>query len=81
MIREVAKKHNLTEVQCAMRWLSHHSMLDEDRGDAIIICGVTPEQLKEDLAALEEGPLPEEVVQVLNAAYLRVRGLVGPYNH
>lgn len=81
MIREVAEKHNLTEVQCAMRWLSHHSMLNNECGDAIIICGVTPEQLKEDLAALEEGPLPEEVVQVLNAAYLKVRGLVGPYNH
>jgi aflatoxin B1 aldehyde reductase len=30
--------------------------------------------LEENLAALDQGPLPEEVVQALNAAWQRVRG-------
>lgn len=36
MLRPVAKKHGLTEAECAMRWMNHHSGMKREHGDAII---------------------------------------------
>ncbi|KAA8904688.1 hypothetical protein TRICI_005385 [Trichomonascus ciferrii] len=81
IIREVAKKHNLTEIECAFRWLSHHSQLSREKGDSIIIGASSVEQLEKNLAELEKGPLPEEMVQALDNAYLKVNGVVPKYFH
>lgn len=37
MLRPVAQKHGLTEAECALRWMTHHSMLKRENGDAVII--------------------------------------------
>ncbi|KAJ5712163.1 Aldo/keto reductase [Penicillium malachiteum] len=37
ILRPAAKKHGLTEVECALRWLSHHSQLKEELGDGTVI--------------------------------------------
>lgn len=37
LLRPLAKKHGLTEAECALRWMNHHSMLKREHGDAIII--------------------------------------------
>ena len=74
IIRPVAKKHGLTETECALRWLSHHSQLKREKGDAIIVGASSTKHLEENLAALDQGPLPEEVVQALDAGWQRVRG-------
>ncbi|KAL2813942.1 NADP-dependent oxidoreductase domain-containing protein [Aspergillus cavernicola] len=80
-IREVGKKHNLSEIEIAFRWLSHHSQLKAELGDAIMICVSNAEQLEEDLVALEAGPLPDEVVVALDTAYTTVKPVVGVYHH
>ena len=36
-IDEVAKKHNLTLPEVALRWMTHHSFLKREHGDAVII--------------------------------------------
>ena len=72
--RPIAKKHGLTETECALRWLSHHSQLKREKGDAIIVGASSTKHLEENLAALDQGPLPEEVVQALEAGWQRVRG-------
>lgn len=36
-VRDVAEKNNLTLNEIALRWISHHSMLKRDYGDAILI--------------------------------------------
>jgi aflatoxin B1 aldehyde reductase len=74
LIRPVAKKHGLTESECALRWLSHHSQLSKEKDDAVIVGASTSKHLEENLAALDQAPLPEEVVQVLDAGWQRVRG-------
>jgi aflatoxin B1 aldehyde reductase len=74
IIRPVAKKHGLTEAECALRWMTHHSLLRRENGDAIIIGASNTNQLEENLINLEKGPLPEEVVAALDAAWERVRG-------
>uniref|UniRef100_A0A4W6F2K8 Aldo-keto reductase family 7, member A3 (aflatoxin aldehyde reductase) n=1 Tax=Lates calcarifer TaxID=8187 RepID=A0A4W6F2K8_LATCA len=53
----------------AMRWMYHHSQLKGDLGDGVIIGMSSMEQLKQNLAAAEEGPLDERVVAAFNEAW------------
>lgn len=36
-IKEVSEKHKLTLTEVALRWISHHSLLKREHGDAILI--------------------------------------------
>ena len=36
-IQQVADKHKLTMAEVALRWVSHHSLLKREHGDAVII--------------------------------------------
>lgn len=81
IIRPVAKKYGLTEAECALRWLNHHSVMRKELGDAIIVGASSARQLEENLLDLEKGPLPEEMVQALEAGWLRVKGVVPKYFH
>lgn len=75
LISAVAQKHNLTLLEIALRWCVHHSMLSgmaTNRGgnsDGVIIGVSGLEQLRGNLRDLEAGPLPEEVVTVLDQAW------------
>jgi len=81
ILRPVAKKHGLTEAECALRWLSHHSFLKKDNGDAVIIGASSTRHLEENLVDLEKGPLPEEVVRELDAGWEKTRVVSGKYWH
>ncbi|KAK9491677.1 NADP-dependent oxidoreductase domain-containing protein [Lipomyces doorenjongii] len=81
IIRPVAKKYGLTEAECALRWLTHHSQLKNDLGDAIIVGASSATQLEQNLVDMEKAELPEEVVQALDAAWQHVRGVVPRYFH
>jgi len=71
LIEPVVKKHNLTLIETALRWCVHHSALKiKDGNDGIIIGVSSLEQLEGNLRDLEKGPLPEEVVKVLDEAWL-----------
>lgn len=80
-LRPVAARHNLTEAECALRWLTHHSLLRREHGDAVIIGASSAEHLKSNLVDLEKGPLPDEVVGVLDEGEKGVRGINGRYWH
>lgn len=81
ILRPVAKKHGLTEAECALRWMTHHSMLKREHGDAVIIGASSTKHLEENLVDLEKGPLPEEVVQALDAGWEKTRAVSGRYWH
>ncbi|PQE07880.1 hypothetical protein CJF32_00003032 [Rutstroemia sp. NJR-2017a WRK4] len=81
IIREAAGKHGLRESECALRWMTHHSLLEEDRGDKIIIGASSEKHLRENLEDLEKGPLPEDVVQALDKAWETTKGVVSNYFH
>ncbi|XP_066526384.1 aflatoxin B1 aldehyde reductase member 3 [Hoplias malabaricus] len=51
-----------TLTSAAIRWMYHHSQLKGDLGDGVVVGMSTMEQLQENLAAAEEGPLKQEVV-------------------
>ncbi|XP_045860674.1 aflatoxin B1 aldehyde reductase member 2 isoform X2 [Meles meles] len=53
----------------ALRWLYHHSRLQGAHGDAVILGMSSVEQLAQNLAATEEGPLEPAVVQAFDRAW------------
>ena len=74
-LRPVAKKHGLSESECALRWLAHHSALKKELGDGIIVGASSTHHLEENLSALEAGPLPQDVVDALDMGWSKIRGM------
>ncbi|KAK9474064.1 putative aldo keto reductase protein [Dipodascopsis tothii] len=80
-IREVIKPLGITEVECALRWMNYHSAMSPEFGDAVIVGASSTTQLESNLVALEQGPLPDNVVEVLEAAWLKIKGPAPKYFH
>jgi len=82
-IAPVAEKHNLTLVQVALRWALHHSKLNikqgSTTGDGIILGASSDEQLRQNLDALKEGPLPQDVLDACDEAWLTVKSVAPTY--
>ena len=77
LIEPVVQKHNMTLLETALRWVTHHSKLKvrgvaEGGNDGIIIGVSSLKQLQGNLTDLEKGPLPEEVLQVLDDAWYNI---------
>ncbi|XP_070615573.1 aflatoxin B1 aldehyde reductase member 2 isoform X2 [Erythrolamprus reginae] len=53
----------------ALRWVYHHSELQEKYGDAVIIGMSNMDQLQENLHSSEEGPLAPSVVEAFEKAW------------
>lgn len=56
----LADKEGVSAAEMAYRWMAHHSALDGEQGDAVIIGTSSPEQLEETLTGIEKGPLSDE---------------------
>jgi len=81
ILRPVAAKHGLSEAECALRWMTNHSLLKREFGDAVIIGASSTKQLEENLVNFEKGPLPEDVVKALDEGWETVRGVCAKYFH
>ncbi|KAL1994232.1 hypothetical protein VTN49DRAFT_2901 [Thermomyces lanuginosus] len=82
LIEQAVEKHGLTMIETAMRWLVHHSALRVLDGDDGIIIGVSSvDHLKNNLADLQKGPLPQEVVDALDQAWLIAKPTTTVYWH
>ena len=57
--------------EAALRWLCYHSELGGD--DEVVLGAVTVEQLRDGVAAVERGPLPEELVVGIERIWEGVR--------
>jgi len=79
LIRATAEEHKLTMAEIALRWVSHHSLMKRDHGDAILIGASSKKHIEENLVDLEKGPLPDAVLEVLDAAWLVVKPFASPY--
>ena len=53
----MVKKYNLTLTEVALRWLSHHSLMKREYGDAVLIGASSVKHIEENLLDLEKGPL------------------------
>jgi aflatoxin B1 aldehyde reductase len=65
-----------------LRWMTHHSKLKGEFGDGIIIGASSPEQLEQNLKALEDQrSLPTDIIAALDAGWERVKAISGRYWH
>ena len=92
---QVLEKHDLSMSETALRWCVWHSDLDVGRlkedgsvdknagfGDDGVIIGISShEQLERNLTDLEKGPLPEEVVKILDQAWAIAKPSTPNYWH
>jgi aflatoxin B1 aldehyde reductase len=77
IIKSAAEKHNLSMIEVALRWCVHHSALkmDEKGNDGVIIGVSKLEQLNENIRDLKKGPLPQDVVDALDKAWIVAKGV------
>ncbi|TFK72502.1 Aldo/keto reductase [Pluteus cervinus] len=78
-IRVVAEKHSLTLPEIALRWISHHSLMKREHGDAVLIGASSLVHIRRNLIDLEKGPLPDEVVTALDDAWSKVQSHASKY--
>ncbi|KAF5723661.1 oxidoreductase [Fusarium mundagurra] len=70
VIQPVADKLGLTLLEIAFRWLVHHSKLKVMDGNDGLVIGISSlNQLESNLDNVEKGPLPKEVLEVLDEAW------------
>jgi aflatoxin B1 aldehyde reductase len=75
IVRQQARKYGISGHAAALRWTTWHSQLGAEYGDAIIIGASKLSQLKENMDILEQGPLPEPLVETMNSVWEDVRAL------
>lgn len=64
-IVDACKSADIKPAAAALRWLKHHSALSNDKGDGIILGASSQKHLEQNLEALNQGPLPDEVISAL----------------
>jgi aflatoxin B1 aldehyde reductase len=72
-LHTVCAEFDTDAISAALRWLVHHSMLEGDRDDAVIIGASSPAHLQHNLAAVKQGPLPKPVLDAIDNAGEAVR--------
>ncbi|TFK50061.1 Aldo/keto reductase [Heliocybe sulcata] len=80
-IKGASDKHGLTMAEVALRWISHHSLLKREHGDAILIGASSVKHIEQNLDDLEKGPLPEDVLQAVDEAWMSVKPFCSAYHH
>ncbi|KAI0044877.1 aflatoxin B1-aldehyde reductase [Auriscalpium vulgare] len=79
-LKALGDKHGVGLSEMAIRWIVHHSQLREsDVG--VIYGGNTLEHFETALENHVKGPLPEEIVQALEEAWVKVKAHVPIYAH
>lgn len=79
---DATQKHNLTLLETAMRWVIHHSALKtraKGGNDGVVVGVSNFEQLQGNLKDFEKGPLPEDVVEALDRAWMVAKATAAPY--
>lgn len=82
IVEEATQKHNLTLLETAMRWVIHHSALKtrtKGGNDGVVVGVSNFQQLEGNLKDFEKGPLPEDVVEALDRAWLVAKATAAPY--
>jgi aflatoxin B1 aldehyde reductase len=78
-IHRSCEGHGLDAVSVALRWLVHHSQLNAERNDGIIIGASSLEDLRHNLTAVTGGPLPTDVLTTIDDAVLKAQPKWPPY--
>lgn len=74
-LSERAQTAGRSLLSVALGWLLHHTGID-----GIILGASRQEQLQQNLAALDDGPLPLDLVSACDRVWQGLRGVAPPYN-
>ena len=74
IIKASAEKHGINSIEATYRWLAFHSMLNSDRGDAILIGASNLNHLKQNMETINSGPLPDDMVVDFELAWNITKG-------
>lgn len=69
LLKDACENEGITLVEAVFRFLLYHSMLNGNRGDAVILGASKPAHLEQNLAAAEKGPLPQKLLEAFEAAW------------
>jgi len=67
-------EEGISPVSAAFRWLAFHSAIDPSKGDGIILGATSVDQLEQNLAAFDQGRLPDKITAACDAAWDEARG-------
>jgi aryl-alcohol dehydrogenase-like predicted oxidoreductase len=74
-LRKIAQSAGRSLISLALNWLLHHTA-----SDCVILGASRMEQLNENLATVNDGPLSDDVVQACDEVWKRLRGPLPVYN-
>ena len=74
-LKAIAQSAGRSMVSLSLNWLLHHTA-----ADCVILGASSMEQLNQNLAAGEDGPLPEDVVKACDQVWQDLRGPLPVYN-
>lgn len=74
-VRDISQKSGRSMVSLALCWLLHHTTIE-----CVILGASKLDQLTQNLAAAEEGPLDAETLAALDNVWQRLRGVTPKYN-
>ena len=74
LIKTEAEKQNISMIAATYRWLGYHSMLSEKRNDAVLIGASKLTHLQQNMKAMEDGPLPDTMIDVFQEAWQITKG-------
>lgn len=69
LINDKCKDLGIKPAGAALRWLAFHSQMNAERGDGIIIGASNINQLSENIRSINEGPLPKELLVIIDQAW------------
>lgn len=72
-LSSAAEKMGLNSHCVALRWALHHSALSSMYGDAIVIGGSSLDQVKANLDACVDGPLPDGLVDLIDGVWAKAK--------
>lgn len=72
-LKKLCSENGTDIIQASYRWLAFHSMLDSERGDAVIIGASKLSQLEQNISSVRNGPLPENIVDAFEKAWQTTR--------
>lgn len=64
-LSETLEPAQISKVEASLRWISYHSDLTPD--DGIILGASKPQYLVQNVAAIQKGSLPEEIVSAIES--------------
>ena len=68
-IKQACEKEGIPMVEAAYRWLVNHSSMDASKGDGILLGASRIEQMEQNMAAAKKGPLPQAILDAMDAAW------------